>query len=404
MRLRPIRSVILALVLPLAACSTGNGSFSSAIPAAPPADVGEASHTVYPFGTTVSPICDLANNTTVAQCMGLKLATPLSTTAPVGGFAPLDLRAAYNLTSAATLGSGQTVAVVVAYDNPYLASDLAAYRAYYGLPACTTASGCLKIVVEGNKNTKPAAVAAWAQETSLDVEMISALCPLCKIIVAEALTNKVSDLASTVDTAVSDGATVVSNSYATSESGATSSESHWNHAGVPMTAGAGDSGYGVGFPASSRYVTAVGGTTLTRNSSGGFTNSVWGGTGSGCSASIPKPSWQKDTGCKYRTVNDLSVVADPHTGVAVYSYYIGGWGVFGGTSVGAPLVAAMYALAGNGKTLGIANASYLYSHGTWAPVQTGSDGTCSVAYLCTAVASGFSGPAGVGSPSGLAAF
>jgi subtilase family serine protease len=383
----------------------GGGSFSTAIPQAQPSEFGSTSHTVYPFGADVYPVCELSNNSTIAQCMVLKLATPSSVTGPVGGYAPNDLRAAYGLTSSSTtLGTGQTVAVVVAYSNPNLASDLAAYRSFYGLPACTTASGCLKIVVEGNKNTTLPAVTGWAEETSLDVEMVSALCPLCKILVVDALTNSVADLAASVDTAVTDGATVVSNSFATTESGATAYESHWNHVGVPMVAGAGDSGYGVGFPASSRYVTAVGGTTLTKNSNGSFTSAVWSGTGAGCSAVIPKPTWQKDTGCKYRSENDLAVIADPHTGVAVYSYYAGGWAVFGGTSVGSPLVAAMYALAGNGKTLGINNASYLYSHGAWTAVTSGNDGTCSVAYLCTAGASGYSGPAGRGSPSGITAF
>ena len=170
---------------------------------------------------------------------------------------------------------------------------------------------------------------------------------------------------------------------------------------IPIVASAGDTGFGVNFPASSRYVVAVGGTSLVKNSDGTFSKSVWSGSGSGCSTLVTKPTYQKDTGCKFRTVNDLAVVADPTTGVAVYS--AGAWGVYGGTSVGSPLVASMFALAGNGKSLNIANAGYLYSHGTWTDVTAGSDGSCVTTYYCTGVV-GYDGPSGLGSPLGLAGF
>lgn len=396
---------LMAGLATLGACSSG----TSLTPGAAIPLVGSDQEVLgdqlrYPSDTTATPVCDVQSNSATAQCMTVKLATPASTSAPTGGYAPSDLRAAYNLVSAATTsGSTQTIAIVIAYSDPYIATELSTYRSHYGLPACTTSNGCLSIVVENGKPAPPAST-AWAQEAALDVEMVSALCPLCKIMVAEALSNSVSDLGQTVSYAVTKGATVVSNSFATTESGATQYNSYWNHPGVPITAGAGDGGYGVGFPASSQYVTAIGGTTLTKNSSGTFSSTVWARSGAGCSAAIAKPSWQKDAGCKMRTENDLAVVADPSTGVAVYSFYAGGWVVFGGTSVGAPIVASMYALAGNGKSLGIKDASYMYSHGTWAPIASGSDGTCSVSYLCTAVPSGYSGPGGLGSPYGLAAF
>jgi subtilase family serine protease len=169
----------------------------------------------------------------------------------------------------------------------------------------------------------------------------------------------------------------------------------------------GDNGYGVEFPAASQYVTAVGGTSLTRNSSArGFTESVWSGAGSGCSRYVAKPSWQHDTGCARRTVADVSAVANPNTGVAVYDSTrfqgASGWMVFGGTSVSAPIVAGVYALAGNERSL--TYGSFAYSHtGSLFDVVSGSNGTCSPAYLCHGAA-GYDGPTGLGTPNGSGAF
>src|SRR5205085_10947343 len=126
----------------------------------------------------------------------------------------------------------------------------------------------------------------------------------------------------------------------------------------------GDSGYGAEFPASSAYVTAVGGTSLVRSTaSRGWSENAWSGSGSGCSAYITKPGWQTDSGCARRTVADVAAVADPNTGVAVYDSYgssgSANWYVFGGTSVAAPIVAALDGVAGNASQVG---PSYPYSH------------------------------------------
>ena len=175
----------------------------------------------------------------------------------------------------------------------------------------------------------------------------------------------------------------------------------------------GDSGYGVQFPAASRYVTAVGGTSLTRSTTGAWSESVWSGAGSGCSAYIAKPSWQTDKGCANRTVADVSAVANPNTGVAVYDSYGStvdangdslNWYVFGGTSVSAPIIASVYALADNTINYG----EYPYSHAsalTLNDVVSGSNGGCTKrkAYLCTGV-SGYDGPSGLGTPKGVGAF
>jgi subtilase family serine protease len=214
-----------------------------------------------------------------------------------------------------------------------------------------------------------------------------------------------------VNTAVSLGAKFVSNSYGGSESSSDTGydSTYFNHPGVAITVSSGDSGYKVEYPAASQYVTAVGGTSLVRASNTrGWSESVWStssaeGAGSGCSAYDPKPTWQTDTGCAKRTVADVSAVADPATGVAVYQTYGGsGWTVYGGTSVASPLIASVFADAGT------PTASYpvtdIYSHtSALNDVTTGSTATCSPAYLCTAE-TGYDGPTGWGSPAGLTAF
>jgi subtilase family serine protease len=221
------------------------------------------------------------------------------------------------------------------------------------------------------------------------------------------------NLANGVDTAVTQGATAVSNSYGGSEfSTETTVQSHYNHPGIAITASAGDSGYGVEFPAASQYVTAVGGTSLAKASNGrGWTEAAWAGAGSGCSRYVTAPSWQSAIGsCSKRTVADVSAVADPTTGIAVYDSYgssrSGNWYVFGGTSASSPIIAGVYALAnaaGKGSftygELPYARRSSLFD------VTSGKNGFCqtSIKALCTAVG-GYDGPTGLGTPNGITAF
>ncbi len=325
---------------------------------------------------------------------------PSATSGPAG-YSPADLQSAYILGAASgSLGSGSTVAIVDAFDDPNAESDLAVYRSQFGLAACTTKNGCFrKVNQSGVQGSYPRGDTGWGEEISLDLDMASAICPNCKILLVEAKTNGFSNLAASVDTAAKLGASAISNSYGGAEfSSEASYQSHYNHPGV--TASSGDNGYGVEFPAASQYVTAVGGTSLTRDSSTrGWSETVWSGAGSGCSAYISKPSWQTDTGCSNRTVADVAAVADPNTGVAVYdSYHESGWLVFGGTSVASPIIASVYALAGN-----IA-ASDPYTHtGSLFDVTSGSNGSCGGSYLCTGGA-GYDGPTGLGTPNGTGAF
>ncbi|UTI63379.1 S8 family serine peptidase [Paraconexibacter antarcticus] len=328
---------------------------------------------------------------------------PLVTATPAG-YGPADLQSAYVLPSG-TAGAGRTIAIVDAYDDPNAESDLGVYRAQYGLTPCTTANGCFRKVNQtGVQGSYPRADGGWAQEISLDVDMASAICPNCKILLVESKTNSFANLSTAVDTAATLGAFTISNSYGGSEyASEVTDQSHYNHPGIAVTVSSGDNGYGVEFPAASLYVTAVGGTSLKKAASTrGWTETAWSGAGSGCSAYIAKPTWQTDTGCAKRTVADVSAVADPNTGVAVYDSFrgSGGWLVFGGTSVAAPVIAGVYALAGNAVTSG----SYPYSHtSALYDVASGSNGSCGGSYLCTAI-SGFDGPTGLGTPNGVAAF
>jgi hypothetical protein len=339
--------------------------------------------------------------------------------APTGdGYGPSSLQSAYKLTSdSSSLGSGETVAVIDAYNDPDAASDLATYRAAWGLPACTEASGCFRQVNQnGAASPLPAAAGTngWDVEESLDIDMVSAICPNCDILLVEANSASTANLGTAVNSAVKLGAVAVSNSYGGPESTSdpTYDTKYYNHPGVAVTASAGDSDYGVSYPAASQYVTSVGGTSLTADSSTtrGWTETVWDtlifveGTGSGCSADDAKPSWQKDTGCSKRTDNDVAADADPNTGLAVYdSYSEGGWLEVGGTSASSPMIAAVFALAGK-PAPGTYPSSYTYQHTSdLFPVTSGLNGLCYPFYLCIA-GPGYNGPGGNGTPNGIADF
>ncbi len=327
---------------------------------------------------------------------------PLASAGP-SGYAPADLRSAYNITAS---GSTSTIiAIVDAYGYPSAESDLATYRSQFGLPACTTANGCFKKVNQsGVQGSYPRTDTGWSQESALDLDMASAMCPNCKLILVEASSSGFQNLAAAVSTAASFGAHVISNSYGGGESGSAAYEPYYNHAGVAVTVSSGDSGYGVQFPASSPHVIAVGGTSLSRSSgSRGWSETAWSGAGSGCSTVYAKPNWQTDTGCAMRTVADVSAVADPNTGVAVYgpaNRKGSGWLVFGGTSVAAPLIGGIYGANGGSVNYGsdpYGHISALYD------VTSGSNGSCGSSYLCTAGA-GYDGPTGLGTPNGITGF
>jgi subtilase family serine protease len=370
-----------------------------------------------PHRLTTARSCAVSTRPGIMACLALKVTAGANTlakstgsvskAAAPAGYGPADLLSAYALPAGG--GSGATVAVVDAYDDPNAETDLATYRANYGLPECSTANGCFqKVGQSGSAASLPTPDRGWAEEISLDLDMVSAICPQCHILLVEASSSSLDDLGTSVNTAVSLGAKYVSNSYGGGESSAdtTYDSVYFDHPGVAITASAGDAGYGIEYPAASQYVTAIGGTALTKDSSArGWGETAWSGSGSGCTSFDPKPAWQRDTGCAQRTIADVSAVADPATGVAVQDTYGGdpGWEVFGGTSVASPIIASVYALAGT-PSAGSYPASFPYAAPTALnDVPGGSNGSCSGSYLCTGVP-GYDGPTGLGTPNGVSAF
>lgn len=336
------------------------------------------------------------------------------TTLLPSGYGPTQFRTAYNLPG--TVSTPTTIAIVDAYDHPNILSDLNTYSQTFGIPtltSCAVSSGtpstpCFQKVNQNGGTFYPKANSGWALEIALDVEAAHAACQNCNILLVEANSSSYSDLMTAVDRARLMGATVISNSYGSNEfSGETSYDSHFNYPGHAFVFSAGDSGYGAEYPAASRYVTAVGGTTLNLTKNGSYlSETVWSGTGSGCSQFESKPAWQHDSGCANRTVADVSADADPNTGAAVYDSvrYSGvrGWFQVGGTSLSAPLIAATYAMGGvPNSSLG---SSSLYSSlaSNFHDITVGSNGSCAT-YLCTAM-TGYDGPTGLGTPIGVTGF
>ncbi|MGE5335331.1 MAG: hypothetical protein ACM3N4_11570 [Nitrososphaerota archaeon] len=358
--------------------------------------------------------CSAPSVAPYTQCMAVvNTAAGVSLRQP-NGLGPADIQAAYNLS--ATAGQGHTVAIVDAYDDPNAEADLAAYREHYGLPACTSANGCFtKVNQKGQTTNLPAPSPDWGLEISLDLDAVSSACPSCKILLVEANSSSLLDLLPAAFTAQQLGADAISNSYGSRGefSGEQYLERYYRDMHVPFVVSTGDFGYGNGamligsiaYPAASQFAIAVGGTSLTRSDNQrGWSESAWAGATSGCSAYIHKPGWQKDNLCSMRTVADVSAVADPKTGLAVYDTFgYNGWLQVGGTSLSAPIIASIYAMAGNGSTLHYASDLYSQTSGLY-DVTSGANGTnCSGTYLCTAVP-GYDGPTGWGTPNGPGSF
>ncbi len=347
-----------------------------------------------------------------------------------GGYGPEELHAAYSLPTATFPSSTQTIAIVDAFNDPTAEADLGVYDKQYGLPACTTSNGCFrKLDQEGKTSPLPASNGSWSTEISLDVQMAHAICQSCHVMLLEANSASFSDLGTAVDTAVRLGATEVSNSYGGAESaGDAGYDAPYDHPGTVITVSSGDCGYynegcsgdteAANFPASSPDVVAVGGTTLSRSGES-WSSTVWEGAGSGCSTAFTAPLWQSEVAnyslaaCSGgRSVADVGAIANPYTGVNVYdstpsaSGAPTGWGVWGGTSLASPVVAAEFALAGGSHGVEFP-AQTLYSHigesGALYDVSSGHNGSCTGASSCQARV-GYDGPTGVGSPVGLTAF
>jgi subtilase family serine protease len=273
---------------------------------------------------------------------------------PTGIF-PGKIKVAYGFNKIARYGSGQVIAIVDAYDDPNAEADLGTFSTEFKLPACTTANGCFKKIKAAGT---PADTSGWTNEIAIDTQWAHAIAPGAKIILVEAKSNGNADLYAAVDLAVANGATVVSMSWSGGElANETTADSHFETTGVTFVASSGDSGHGVGYPAASPFVVAVGGTTLTISSTGTWTNeTAWSGSSGGESAYETEPSYQAtaQTSGK-RGIPDVAYDGNPSSGVPAYSSYscggacYTGWNQWGGTSIGAPQWAALFAIVNSGR-------------------------------------------------------
>ena len=273
------------------------------------------------------------------------------------GYSPAQIRHAYGFDQLTKDGTGITIGIIDAYDDPTIQSDLNTFSTQFGLP--TTGSGTFTFTQAYAQGSKPATDAGWAQEISLDVEWAHAIAPHANILLVESADNSFTNLFGAVDYAVNHGAQVVSMSWGAGDfAGEAGYDSHFNVPGVSLTASAGDSGGQVSYPSASPYVLSVGGTTLSLDSSGNRTSAetAWSSGGGGPSGNEAEPGYQVSYGIVSngrRGTPDVSYDANPNTGFAVYdsTSYFGqsGWQVFGGTSAGAPQWAALVALADQGR-------------------------------------------------------
>jgi hypothetical protein len=275
----------------------------------------------------------------------------------VSGLSPTNIDGVYGFPTSLSAGSGKTIAIVDAYDDPTAAGDLASFSSQWGLPSCTTANGCFSKVNETGGTSLPSSDANWALEISLDIEWAHAVAPGANIVLVEASSNSLTDLMTADQYAGSHGANYVSNSWGASEfSGETAYDSLFSGS-ASYFAATGDQASAVDYPATSPNVVAVGGTSLKFTSNGALSSeTAWSDGGGGCSTMEPAPADQSSfaqyaqVGCAHRAVPDVSLDADPNSGVAVYDStpYNGssGWWTVGGTSVATPIWAAESAVAG----------------------------------------------------------
>jgi subtilase family serine protease len=326
------------------------------------------------------------------------------------GLGPADLASAYKLSASQT--STATIAIVDAFRYPDAASDLAAYRSQFGLPPCTVANGCFKIVNQYGAtaplpgNSPPGD--NWTVEAALDLDMASAACPTCKLVLVEAQDDVGNGLFVAQNAAAAiPGVVAISDSWGGPSDGTDLSMdaqffTHPQAVNTFVASGdSGNTGITPDYPSTSAHVIGVGGTHLvTSTTARGWTETAWAGSGSSCSQLITKPSFQSMVpagACRNRATSDLSAVGDPATPVAVFNAGVGGWVAVAGTSASSPFVAGVYARYGiAGRTH---DASYAYRHTSeFFDIRSGTNGTCTTA-LCKAGA-GWDGPTGIGSPNG----
>ncbi len=317
------------------------------------------------------------------------------------GWAPIDFQTRYKLPI--TKGSGQIVAIVDAGDNPDAATDIATYRSEFGLGS----ANFYKYNQEGQQSNYPS-YTGWSVEIDLDIEMVSASCPLCTIYLVEANSADSSDLSAAEAEAQTLGAHIISNSwicYGSISCGLTG----FDTPGVLYLASSGDAGSNeAGAPSALDTVVAVGGTQLSKKGST-YSEVIWNSAGGGCATGETKPSWQHDPDCTYRTFSDVSAEAGCSPGVAEYDSHDGGWFGVCGASVSSPLIAGVYGLAGNAKQQDAGKKLWTLTKQQRKKdlhlLSNGSGGSCGT-YLCGdgRYKRYYSGPGGWGTPIGIGAF
>lgn len=372
-------------------------------------------------------------------------------------FTPAQIRAAYQLpplpaantklttVQAASLGAGQTIYLIDAYDDPTAATDLATFSAKFGLPGCATASiapgtslplpaassaaGCTFAVAYVGANGQlqtaaPSYEAGWATEIALDVQWAHATAPLARIVLLETQSAAVSQLSAAIQLANRMGPGIVSMSFGASEgSWVASYDAIFAGAGNGYVASTGDWGTGVCWPSVSPSVLAVGGTTLSYSGTGSRSETAWSNTGGGLSAFVAEPSYQgvvvvpgdskiASSPHAMRGVADVSFNADPNTGqylvVTSPGAKTANWYSAGGTSIGSPQWAGLLAVANAQRALQgkapvnllqiplyerVATVKGLYA-GAFLDVTVGADGSCAT---CRAGV-GYDLPTGLGTP------
>ncbi len=307
-------------------------------------------------------------------------ARPNASSSPTG-LSPATIKSVYSFSTSSTAGAGKTIAIVDAYNDPNAESDLGVFSSQYGLPACTTANGCFKKVNQNGGTKYPRSNSGWALEIALDVEWAHAIAPGAKILLVEASSNSFSNLMAAEDYAKTH-AQYVSNSWGGSEFSSESSyDSHFAQSGVSFFVSSGDSGLPAQYPSASPNVISVGGTTLQFSGSTFTSETGWSSGGGGCSAYETATSSQSSFS-QYGQVNcggkratpDVSLDADPNSGVSVYDSvsYNGqsGWFTVGGTSASSPMWAARAADDG-----AVVNSAYVYANNiSFRDITSGNNG------------------------------
>jgi hypothetical protein len=363
----------------------------------------------YPPGTHYKPLCPTADEHG-RRCFGQELVDandkPITdATSPPGGWTPGELEAAYGLPS--TGGSGTVIATYIGSHYTNAEADAAAYRSHFGMSPCTSASGCFTHVTAAGttdfSGLSDDGCSGMVGEESLDVDMLMAGCPNCKILIIEG-----SDNASAISTAQAHTAVSISMSWGYTPESESDCEANWvPPAGLALFAASGDSGYAAtpGEPGSCTDVVAVGWTQLaTDTSTRGYADTIpsgWGSAG-GCDSAMTKASWQTDPSCSTRMISDISANGDNVAAYCTSPTSSAGWHVTGGSSAASPFTTGV--LATLGVTGGSFDAAWLYANEAkfWdvtsgGPVQNCPSG--SPTYFCNAVP-GYDGPTGVGTPYG----